>query len=131
MLDVISDLVLASIDHAAEAARQRAASRRRGSGIGDTLRPGPDTALWNALVERVKPLLGRYGSQALLARELNLPRQRVHDFIFAKSRMPDAERVLKILVWVIQQESEPGELARRGAARAKARGQVVTKSVTQ
>jgi hypothetical protein len=87
---------------ARESARQLArsyhhATRRR---VGATLRPGRATPLWNALAAEVRPLLRRRGEQAILARLLGLPRQRVHEFIVRRGRMPDAERTLLLLEWL-------------------------------
>ncbi len=78
--------------------------------------------LWNALVDRAQPLLAVYGQKAVLGRELGLSRQRIHDYFVSRTRMPDAERTLQILIWVIQQES-PAELARRGAQQARERAE--------
>jgi hypothetical protein len=87
---------------ARESARQLArsyhqATRRR---VGATLRPGRGTPLWNALAAEVRPLLRRRGEQAILARLLGLPRQRVHEFVVRRGRMPDAERTLLLLEWL-------------------------------
>jgi hypothetical protein len=68
--------------------------------IGATLRPGRDTPLWNALVAEIRPLLKRRGEQAILARLLALPRQRVHEFVVRRGRMPDAERTLLLMEWL-------------------------------
>ncbi len=119
LLDILADLVKISVEKSAEAARKYVADRRRRTGLGATLRPGPDTLLWNALADRVQPHLETWGTQTLLARELEVPRQRVHEFFIARTRMPDAERMLRVLTWLVQQETTPGELARRGAERAR------------
>ena len=69
----------------------------------------------------MQPHLAKWGTKAVLARELEVPRQRVHDYFVARTRMPDAERMLRVLTWLIQQETAAGELTRRGAASAKIR----------
>lgn len=88
---------------ARESARQLArshheATRRR---VGSALRPGTATPLWNALVAEVQPLLRRRGDKVLLARILGLPRQRVHDFLVGRHRLPDAERALLLMEWLL------------------------------
>ena len=89
-------------DIAAESARRigrhlREQTRVR---VGATLRPGSSTPLWNALVASLRPWLQRRGEKALLARLLGVPRQRVHDFLVGRGRMPDAERTLLMLEWL-------------------------------
>ncbi|WP_221031589.1 hypothetical protein [Actomonas aquatica] len=120
LMDLVADLVWLSMEAAARAARRRMAKPPR-RGVGITLRPGDETGLWNALVERVQPHLRRPGAQAILARELELPRQRVHDYFIRRNRMPDAERTLRILTWVIKQETPEAfaeQLAQSGARRS-------------
>lgn len=65
-----------------------------------TLRPGPDTPLWNELVRQVRPHLRKYGSKAQLARLLGLPRQRLHDCLKSRDACLDAERTLLLLGWL-------------------------------
>ncbi|MDB6114337.1 MAG: hypothetical protein JWQ62_1282 [Lacunisphaera sp.] len=67
---------------------------------GATLRPGPDTPLWNELVKQAQPLLRKRGSKAQLARLLKLPRQRLQDCLKAKTAHLDAERTLLLMCWV-------------------------------
>lgn len=74
----------------------RAAQPRRGQ----TLRPGPNTPLWNALVPTLRTQLNRRGEKASLARYLGLPRQRVDDFLQGRRSLPDAERTLLLLAWL-------------------------------
>ena len=81
---------------ARKATRGVASHRRRGL----TLRPGPDTALWNELVRQAGPLLRARGSKALLARILGLPRQRLQDCLKARTSCLDGERTLLLLCWV-------------------------------
>lgn len=69
--------------------------------IGATLRPGPATPLWNALVKEVRKELRRRGDKVRLGRLLGLPRQRVHDFLVGRGRMPDAERTLLLMEWLV------------------------------
>ena len=73
---------------------------------GATLRPSHDTPLWNALVSLVGPRLRRRGARTLLARELGLHRARVGEYFKRTSAMPDAERTLRLLVWLSRQPLE-------------------------
>lgn len=113
---IISDLLLELIDLASEHVRR--AARRRADAArprkGSTLRPGADTPLWNAVVVRARSRLRQRGAKANLARVLEVPRQRVHSYFVARTQMPDAERVLHILMWLAA--GEPGE---QPAARPK------------
>jgi hypothetical protein len=68
---------------------------------GRTLRPSPDTPLWNALAAEVRPHLRKYGTQANLGRVLGLDRQTINAYFVARKRMPDAERTLQLLAWLI------------------------------
>ena len=80
----------------AAAAQRRHRAPRRGL----TLRPGPDTPLWNELVRQVRPHLRKRGSKAQLARLLGLPRQRLHDCLKAGSACLDGERTLLLIGWL-------------------------------
>ena len=82
---------------AARLAPARAKPRR-----GSTLRPGPRTPLWNALVLSVRPHLRRWGAQSNLARKLGVPPQRVHEYFVRRTVTPDAERILIIMMWLAQ-----------------------------
>lgn len=72
--------------------------------VGATLRPGPNTPLWNTLVREALPLLRRRGSKAQLARILGVPRQRLQDCLKAKTACLDAERTLLLLCWISAQQ---------------------------
>jgi len=67
---------------------------------GGTIRPGPDTPLWNELAAETRRLIRKHGEKANLGRWLGLPRQRIHQYLMEKSAGPDAERTLLLLVWV-------------------------------
>lgn len=84
-------------------ANKRAEARRPRQNRGSTLRPGTDTQLWNALRLAVKPCLKRRGDRAVLARELGVHRARVGEFFDNASAMPDAERTLRLLLWLNRQ----------------------------
>ena len=75
--------------------------RRRPAKGGRTLRPGKHTPLWNELRTQIRPHLRKRGHQVNLARLLGLPRQRVNAFVTSGRQMPDAERTLQLLVWLV------------------------------
>ena len=83
----------------AQAAKAAKAGRRSVRSMGITLRPGPDTVLWNAVFAQLAPYVNRYGNQAKLGRVLGVPRQRIHAYFVACTQMPDAERLLILLTW--------------------------------
>lgn len=87
--------------HAAQAFRVPAQRSRRGR----TLRPGKDTPLWNELRQQLRVHLQRHGDQVNLGRVLGLPRQRIHSYIIRGDQMPDAERALQLLAWLIAANS--------------------------
>jgi len=82
---------------------KRREARRPRIKRGATLRPSDDTPLWNALISLVEPRLRRRGARALLARELGLHRARIGEYFSRRSAMPDAERTLRLLVWLSRQ----------------------------
>jgi hypothetical protein len=75
--------------------------RKRGTRRGRTLRPGKETPLWNKLRAQLRPELLKYGQQVNLGRVLGLPRQRINAFVTGGGQMPDAERTLQLLAWLI------------------------------
>ena len=72
---------------------------------GTTPRPGAATPLWNTVVAEVRPHLKKRGSQAMLARLLGLDRQQVNAYFVQRTRMPDAERALQIIAWLVAQRA--------------------------
>jgi hypothetical protein len=84
----------------------RLARRRSSTGAGVTLRPGKQTPLWNELRAQLRPHLRQRGNQAKLGRLLGLPRQRINSFIKSGEQMPDAERTLQLLVWLMAVKKE-------------------------
>lgn len=98
------DILLEAADVLAEERRAKAAkaaksSKRAARALGTTLRPGPDTVLWNTVVGQLAPFVSRRGNQAKLGRVLGVPRQRIHAYFVARTQMPDAERLLILLTW--------------------------------
>ena len=67
---------------------------------GATVRPGPETPLWNELARQALLHVRRRGDKANLGRVLGLPRQRIHQFLVDHSACPDAERTLLLLAWL-------------------------------
>jgi hypothetical protein len=82
-------------DAARRAIRSRWPRRR-----GHALQPGPNTPLWNELVQQALPLLRKRGSKVKLARILGLPRQRLQDCLKAQTACLDGERTLLLLCWI-------------------------------
>lgn len=102
LFDAVELLEAAARDMAVEA-RKQVAVRRPRARRGATLRPGVDTPLWNAVVELARPALKRRGAKAILARELGVHRARIGEYFGPRSSMPDAERVLRLLLWLARQ----------------------------
>ena len=95
LIDVLTYLA----EETAKAGRKAVKSSAR-RGRGATLRPGPETPLWNELVAAANAQVQRRGDKARLARILGVPRQRIDQYLQAQSACPDAERTLRLLTWV-------------------------------
>ncbi|MBI2814355.1 MAG: hypothetical protein HYX71_08730 [Opitutae bacterium] len=119
---LVEDLIDAATE-AAHKLRQKPI-RPDESGRNLTLRPGPDTPLWNELVRQVRPYLRKRGSKAQLARLLALPRQRLHAGLKAGSACLDAERTLLLIGWLgfFQRGGELSPSVRSGRPRLKKEG---------
>ena len=106
LVEVLFEAALEMAKHSPQAFRIEPKRRsRRGGG---TLRPGQETPLWNVLRAQLRPHLEKYGQQANLGRLLGLPRQRINAFITGGGEMPDAERTLQLLAWLIAvQKKQP------------------------
>jgi hypothetical protein len=96
LAEILADAAIAYLED-----RRRAFRADRRPRQGATLRPGKDTPLWNALVAEVRPHLRRHGTQVNLGRLLGLDRQTIHTYFITRTRMPDAERTLQLLTWLI------------------------------
>jgi hypothetical protein len=96
LAEILADAAIAYLED-----RRRAVRADRRPRQGATLRPGKDTPLWNALVAEVRPHLRRHGTQVNLGRLLGLDRQTIHTYFITRTRMPDAERTLQLLTWLI------------------------------
>lgn len=87
---------------AADAAKRVTARKRKG---GATLRPGEATPLWNALATELRAELKEYGHQARLARVMGVSRQTINGWLTGKTSMPDAERTLQLVAWLLAKRS--------------------------
>jgi len=74
--------------------------------VGESLHPGEETPLWNAMVAAIRPHLAQRGAKSNLARILGLPRQRIHEYITRPTVLPDAEVTLHLLLWLQNQENQ-------------------------
>lgn len=98
-----TDTLIAIEQEMTKALHKRREARRPRIKRGATLRPCDDTSLWNALVSVVGPRLRLRGARALLARELGVHRARIGEYFDRRTAMPDAERTLRLLVWLSHQ----------------------------
>jgi hypothetical protein len=95
----VSGVIVDAAEIAARSA-QRQINRALRPRRGQTLRPGVDTPLWNALIQALRAKLTRRGEKVKLGRFLGLPRQRIDDFLIGRRALPDAERTLLLLHWL-------------------------------
>jgi hypothetical protein len=98
-LEPLADALVAATG-ATIAATRRKYRRLKHPRAHASLGPGPNTPLWNNLARACELELRRYGEKAKLGRLLNLPRQRIHKLLVAKTACPDAERTLQLLAWL-------------------------------
>jgi len=109
-LEMQAEVVLALVNAAVQGARALAISAtgplRQRPRRGQTLRPGVDTPMWNALVTSLLQQFKRRGDRARLARVLGLPRQRVTEMLRSRRHLPDAERTLILLLWLHARRSD-------------------------
>ena len=62
--------------------------------------------MWNEIRQRLRHHLEPRGAKTVLAREIGLPRQRLNEFLREGSAMPDAERTLMLVAWLIRKETQ-------------------------
>lgn len=104
--DLSALVIKAAARMARDSSKAFRVSRQPKDGL--TLRPGRETPLWNSLRAQIRPRLKQHGAQASLARLLGLQRQQINAFITTGTRMPDAERTLQLLAWLMaQREPRP------------------------
>lgn len=106
-IDFLTELGEAAFNASREAIKAHQSEKRRRSALSrNALKPGSETPLWNEMKNRLQFHTSKHGSKAILARELGLPRQRIHQFLREGSAMSDAERTLLLLTWLINQENQ-------------------------
>ena len=103
VIGILEELGALAVEQAQRAVQRRKDARRPRRGA--TLRPGEDTPVWTAVVEKMRPHLRVRGAKANLARVLEVPRQRVHDYFVSGTQMPDAERMIQVLLWLAAREA--------------------------
>jgi hypothetical protein len=81
------------------------AMRPKRKGSYRTRRPGYDTPMWNVCATLIKAQLIPRGAKVRLARYLGIPRQRLQDFLRGRSRLPDAEVLLRMLHWLSEKQA--------------------------
>lgn len=96
---VLGEVFIAAAGAALRQVR-KAARRNRKSPTAPRRIPGQDTPLWNLVVDDMRIELQAYGAKSRLARFLDVPPQRISDWVAGKSRVPDAETLLRILFWL-------------------------------
>lgn len=101
-LDIGLELAVLLMEAAVKSAQLAAKNyqRSRRPRVGETLKPGLETPLWNELSRAIETRLTRYGEKARLARVLGLPRQRIYEMLRVRRHLPDAERTLLLLAWL-------------------------------
>lgn len=99
----IAELLFSTAEAMIKEGIQKARKPKRRS-VGATLRPGKYTPLWNTLVAEIRPHLKEHGEQAKLARILGVQRQTINTWVTSRTRMPDAERTLLLVSWLIAKQ---------------------------
>jgi hypothetical protein len=95
---MVRDLLQEAVAEMRANGRRKKPDRRPGQFA--TLRPGPDTPVWNQLVRHAAPYLRKRCDKVKLARQLGVPRQRLHQLLVERSACADAERTLLLVAWV-------------------------------
>lgn len=85
------------------ALRKNLRARRKASY--STLRPGPETFMWNQLALHLRDEMRPPGTKVRVARYLGIPKQRISDFLAGRRRMPDAETTLRLLHWLAEKRA--------------------------
>ena len=96
--ELVAVLLQEAVKQMRTAGRRKKPDRRPGRFT--TLRPGPDTPVWNQLVKHAVPYLRKRGDKVKLARLLGVSRQRLHQLLVSRSACADAERTLLLVAWV-------------------------------
>ncbi len=99
----LAELMFIAAQAGAERAQQALRKRRKGY---RTRRPGLQTPMWNVCAALLRQNLRPYGSKVRLARYLGIPKQRLNDYLKARSRLPDAEVLLRMLHWLSEKNAK-------------------------
>ena len=99
-MNVPAELAVLLMETAIKAIRSSAGPARKRPRKGQTLRPGPDSPLWNALSSAARAQCKARGDRVKVGRILGLPRQRITEMLRSRKHLPDAERTLMLLVWL-------------------------------
>jgi hypothetical protein len=114
---IFEALIEASREIAAEKAKAAKARRTRARGASEAA----GGALWLALAARVSPHLEKRGAKALLGRELGVSRQQIHAYFKSRTAAPDADRVLRLVVWLALAEAEAAKAGAKSSGGAPAK----------
>lgn len=98
-LEPLTEILETAARAAAKGAKRIAKSRPKRRGY-QSLRPGPETPLWNELAAACEAHLTRHGEKVRLGRIIGLSRQRIHQLLVAKTACADAERTLQLMSWL-------------------------------
>ncbi len=106
IISALEELVVIAAVAAREARQNRARRKPESTDPANkALHPSSaSTPMWIELRNRLIALTAKRGQKAVLARQIGLPRQRIHKFLKEGSAMPDAERTLWLLAWVAAKE---------------------------
>lgn len=104
-----ADIAAGLVESLIEASREITAERmRKAEKAAKGRRSASEAAqgvLWGALAARVAPLLKRRGEKAKLGKELGVTRQQIYAYFNTRTAAPDAERTLRLIVWLAQAET--------------------------
>lgn len=106
---IASGILESLIEASREIAAGRARKAAKASGGRRAASEAAEGAVWGALVDRVLPLLKKRGEKAKLGRELGVTRQQIHAYFNTRTAAPDAERTLRLIVWLAQAEARLAE----------------------
>ena len=108
-IEAVGMIVESLLEASRRSAAERAQGVARGKGGARGASEAAAGALWGALVARVEPHLEKRGEKAKLGRELGVSRQQIHAYFKSRTAAPDAERTLRLIVWLAQAETRAAE----------------------
>lgn len=94
------DLSAGALDYLVNDVWVSARKRARRAKLAAAKGPVQESFLWDAVADEAAPFLERRGEQARLARLLGVSRQAVNQYLVSRASKPDAERTLRILIWL-------------------------------